>query len=223
MKFAIASSKIWDKNLVTRLESRLNTEIILITSKDQLSYEKLREQNIGKIFFTHWSYLIKSKIFNNFECIIFHMTDLPYGRGGSPLQNLITRGHKTTKISALKCSDGIDTGPIYLKKDLSLKGSALEIFQRASYIIEEMIVELVNKNPIPVQQEGDVVIFERRKQEDSDISKLNDLERIYDYIRMLDADGYPNAYIDNNDIRFEFYAVEPNGDKLEARVRIIKK
>ena len=47
------------------------------------------------------------------------MTDLPYGRGGSPLQNLIVRGHKHTMISAIKCVKELDAGPIYLKKPLT--------------------------------------------------------------------------------------------------------
>lgn len=32
----------------------------------------------------------------------FHMTNFPYGRGGSPLQNLMKRGHHTTTITALR-------------------------------------------------------------------------------------------------------------------------
>ena len=59
------------------------------------------------------------------------MTDLPFGRGGSPLQNLITRGISKTKISALRCNEEIDAGPIYLKRPLSLHGSAEEIYQLA--------------------------------------------------------------------------------------------
>ena len=45
------------------------------------------------------------------------MTDLPYGRGGSPLQNLIINGHKETMMSALRCVQELDAGPIYLKKN----------------------------------------------------------------------------------------------------------
>jgi len=37
-------------------------------------------------------WIILKEIFENYEIILFHMTDLPYGRGGSPLQNLIVRG-----------------------------------------------------------------------------------------------------------------------------------
>ena len=51
---------------------------------------------------------IPTEIFTSFECIVFHMTDLPYGRGGSPLQNLIVRGHKKTKVSALKVVKEVD-------------------------------------------------------------------------------------------------------------------
>ena len=44
------------------------------------------------------------------------MTDLPYGRGGSPLQNLIANKIYDTKISAIRAEGGIDTGRIYLKE-----------------------------------------------------------------------------------------------------------
>jgi len=36
------------------------------------------------------------------------MTDVPYGRGGSPLQNLIVRGHTETKLTALRCVRDLD-------------------------------------------------------------------------------------------------------------------
>ena len=55
------------------------------------------------------------------------MTDLPYGRGGSPLQNLILKGKKTTKITAFKMIDKIDAGPIYLKKIVTRRKSRRNI------------------------------------------------------------------------------------------------
>ena len=44
------------------------------------------------------------------------MTDLPYGRGGSPLQNLILDNKQKTMISAFKMTERMDEGPIYIKK-----------------------------------------------------------------------------------------------------------
>ncbi len=87
------------------------------------------------------------------------MTDLPFGRGGSPLQNLITRGVKSTKISALRCTDVLDGGPIYLKEELSLQGSAEDIYIRADSIIEKMIAAILLTNPEPLEQTGEVVFF----------------------------------------------------------------
>ena len=61
------------------------------------------------------------------------MTDLPYGRGGSPLQNLIVRGHNDTMISAKESVKKILIQGWWLpKKPLSLLGSAEEIFIRAN-------------------------------------------------------------------------------------------
>lgn len=153
------------------------------------------------------------------------MTDLPYGRGGSPLQNLIIHGHKTTKVNAIRVEAGLDTGPVYLKKPLDLSGTATEIFERCSEVIVEMIREIVRENPEQKPQEGEAAIFSRRKPEDSCIAGLSDLSQIYDYIRMLDAEGYPHAFIENNNIRIEFSnaAMDPETNTLQAHVRITQK
>ena len=152
------------------------------------------------------------------------MTDLPYGRGGSPLQNLIIRGHETTKISAIKVSAGIDTGDIYLKKELTLKGTAKNILISATPIIEKMIIEILHTDMTPLVQSGEVVEFKRRKPEDGNIINLNNINQIYDFIRMLDCDGYPKAFIENDFIKIEFSNAEfKSKNNLIANVRIFKK
>lgn len=172
------------------------------------------------IFFPHWSWIVPEEIYSNFRCVIFHMTDLPYGRGGSPLQNLIVRGHKETKISAIVCSKGLDTGDVYLKRELSLEGTAEQILCRASDVIEGMIRDLLEQSPIPVPQDGEVTIFARRTPADGDISRLTNAETVYDYIRMLDADGYPRAFANIGAIAIEFSEAELKDDVVSARVRI---
>lgn len=116
--------------------------------------------------------------------------------GGSPLQNLIVRGYKSTKISAIKVVKELDAGPIYIQQDLSLDGNAQEIFERAANIIfKKMIPDIIFNDPVPKEQKGEVVVFRRRKPEDGEISMDMPLYKIYDYIRMLDAEGYPRAFI----------------------------
>ena len=100
------------------------------------------------------------------------MTDLPFGRGGSPLQNLIVRGITETKISAIQCEAGLDTGPVYLKRPLSLEGTAQEIYSRANKVVESMILDILLHSPVPLSQEGEVVDFKRRVPEDGNMEAL---------------------------------------------------
>jgi methionyl-tRNA formyltransferase len=151
------------------------------------------------------------------------MADLPFGRGGSPLQNLIVKGFKKTRISAFKVEEELDAGPIYLKKDLSLEGSAEEIFKRASKIIfDEMIPYIIKNNPKPTPQKGETTIFKRRNPEDGNIGNLNNLDKIFDYIRMLDAEGYPPAFVKINRVKIEFSNAEKikNGIKVSAEIKL---
>ncbi len=132
------------------------------------------------------------------------------------MQNLILRGHKETKISALRCVKEMDAGPIYFKRPICLQGAASEIFLRAAGIVEEMILEIVDNEPDPKPQKGEPVVFERRKPVESDLAQANigNLNDFFDFIRMLDAEGYPKAFLGVHDHRIELSRVQMEQDKL---------
>tara|TARA_B110000879_G_scaffold185147_1_gene245280 strand:- start:457 stop:1137 length:681 start_codon:yes stop_codon:yes gene_type:complete len=221
----ILSEKSWNQDLVKSLKKK-NDKInwILINKKLDFNIKKLHGINPIKIFIPHWSYIIPEEVFEKYECIVFHMTDLPYGRGGSPLQNLIVLGKEKTKISALKVVKELDAGPIYLKKELNLYGNAEEIFLRANSIIEHMIIEIIVDNLEPKEQIGDIVHFKRRKPKDSNMVDLKEIKDVYNYIRMLDADGYPKAFIENEYFKFEFSNASLNANgNINSEIIIIKK
>lgn len=223
-KFILLSTKPWHDDLFKRLEIRTDETWLRVYHKEDFTFDNLKEFKPETIFIPHWSYIIPDEIFSNFKCIVFHMTNLPYGRGGSPLQNLIVRGHKNTMISALRVEKGIDTGPIYLKKPLSLDGTAQEIFMRASKVIEKMIHQIIDDKITPKKQTGEPVIFKRRKPQDSLMNGLQELMDVYDYIRMLDADGYPSAYFETEYFKIEVTKASlDNQERIEANVRISKK
>ena len=203
-KYAIVSSNSIYKKLKKQLQKGTNIKWLYINNKDKLTAGFLKQKNIEKIFIPHWSFKIPESIYLNFECVLFHMTDLPYGRGGSPLQNLIKLGHKRTKISAIKVMEGVDTGPIYLKRDLELNGTAKEIFLRSSKIIFSMITEIIRDLPKPQKQIGEVVHFKRRKPNQSKITNLKSVDELYDHIRMLDCEGYPKAFLEFENFILEF-------------------
>lgn len=223
--YLFVSSKSWHDELFEDLTKSNDSIWFRIKDKEDLNFEKISKIQPNKIFIPHWSHFIEDEIYLNFECIVFHMTDLPYGRGGSPLQNLIVRGKIETKISALRVEKELDAGPIYLKKALSLVGTAREIFETSSSIVGEMINEIISLDLLPSPQTGEIVIFKRRKQEDGNIAALKNIMEIFDYIRMLDCEGYPNAFLETEFFRFEFFnaKVETNVNEINSNVRIFKK
>lgn len=223
--YILVTGKQWHDDAFEHLtKNRKQENWIRITDKREFNPDNLKRLNPEIVFIPHWSYIISAEIFENFECIVFHMTDLPYGRGGSPLQNLIIRGHEETKVTAIRVEEGIDTGDIYLKKPLKLHGTAEEIFLRSSMIILLMIEEIIDSNIKPVEQRGEITNFKRRKPKDGNIEGLEDPEKMYDYIRMLDAPGYPKAFIEVGNVKLEFSRASLKSDKsIIADVRITKK
>lgn len=222
MKYVIATIKSWNIEEAKRfISANPDLKILLLTDEEKLTYQKIKNFNPKYIFFPHWSWLIPEKIHRNYECVIFHMTDLPFGRGGSPLQNLIDRGINKTRISAVRVIKELDAGPIYLKRNLPLNGSAEEIFKRASKIIfRDMIPYILRNKPQPVSQVGKVMVFKRKTPNQSKIANLNSLKKIYDYIRMLDAEGYPSAFIETPYAKIEFSGAKQKKNYILADAKI---
>lgn len=222
--FLVATIKSWNIENFYKYTKRFTGKWYVISKKEDFTLENLDKIDPKKIFIPHWSWIIPKEIFQKYECVLFHMTDLPYGRGGNPLQNLIVRGIYDTKISAIRIMEEVDAGDIYLKKPLNIEfGTAEEIFKKASDIIYEMIEEILNKNLKPIPQQGEIVRFSRRKPEDGNMEQLNDIKKIYDYVRMLNGEGYPRAFFKIKNIKYEFYNPILKNEELETKVLIKKK
>ena len=127
LNYIIATDKPWHCDYFISNRHKLSGNWSLATCPADLEEQALK-LSPRFIFFPHWSEIVPAKIFEKYDCVCFHMTAVPFGRGGSPLQNLIVRGHTKTVVSALKMNEGIDSGPVYLKRALDLTGSALDIF-----------------------------------------------------------------------------------------------
>lgn len=193
----------------------------LISEPAELTLPALQALAPDLVFFPHWNHLVGDSVLDAFECIGFHETDLPYGRGGSPIQNLIAAGHRSTVISAMRMVTEMDAGDIYLKRDLSLDGAAQEIFTRASHAVAGMIEEIITSKPTPEPQEGAVSTFKRRTPAQSELTAdIDSLDSVFDHIRMLDAEGYPRAFLTVGGLRVEFRRASRQPGVVVADVRI---
>lgn len=113
------------------------------------------------IFFPFWSWKIPKEVFENFNCVGFHMTDLPFGRGGHPYENLRRLGIWNTKMSAFKITDEWDAGDIYLKRDFTIHDTKQKTIDAAIPVISEMIAYITANDPTPTPQVGEVTKFGR--------------------------------------------------------------
>ena len=219
--YVIASSKDWFNKHPKSSEYK-KLSFFYIKDKEALNLDDLGRINPRYIFFPHWSWKVDEKIFKKYECIVFHTAPLPYGRGGSPIQNLILKGYKESPVYALKMNEILDSGPFYDYQEISLKGNLNEIFSRLAFSIEKMILNICKMNPIPIEQVGEVKNFKRLNYKDNELKKSFSLEKIYNHIRMVDGDDYKKAYINFGGYKIEFYDANLENNQLNAKVRILK-
>lgn len=221
-RYVFASRTIWPIEEFLRRRARLPGEWVIVTDKSDLNAEFLKGFAPRYVFIPHWSLIVPKTVLDAHECVGFHMTDLPFGRGGSPLQNLVSRGFKETKLTALRMTERLDAGPVYTKRPLDLSGSAQDIFRRAASTALDIIEWIISHEPAAVEQHGEPTAFARRKPEQSAIPLSGTGESLYDHIRMLDAEGYPHAFTDVGGWHMEFTDASIDGDVLAAKVIISK-
>ncbi len=202
-------------------------EVLIVDHKDLFSVDNVNNFDPDYIFVPHWSWIIPAEIYTKYKCIIFHTADLPSGRGGSPLQNQIISGVKNSYVCAIQCADEVDSGDIYSKEPVYLgRGNIDEILLDISDLIfKKMIPDILERDPVPVPQKGKIVTYKRRTEKQSNIqaSEVTGIDNLYDFIRMLDGEGYPKANLEIGNFKISFSNVSHRGDKLEGRFEIHEK
>jgi methionyl-tRNA formyltransferase len=217
----VAGSKSWNRRVFDEVIAAYPGEWAFAATTAELD-EVVAARIPRRIYFLHWSWIVPDRILAATECVGFHMTDLPYGRGGSPLQNLVVRGHGSTKLTALRMTATVDGGPVYAKRDLDLHGTAEEVYVRTTYLAAEMIRTFLDTDPQPVAQEGEVVAFARRTPSESELPGNLTLPALHDFIRMLDAEGYPHAFLRAHGLRLEFRRAALYDERVEVDVVVTR-
>ena len=209
MNFLVCSSQNWfklskeisDKNLVK-----------FIMCKEDLTIETVDHFKPDYIFFPHWNWIVEKEIHEKYECVVFHTAPLPYGRGGSPIQNLIMEGIKASPVCAIKMTSKLDAGPIYASSNISLTGDLNSIFSRINDAVNELIAKILSEILTPIDQVSEPHIFKKLTQGDNEITAGLKLEEIYDRIRMVDHPDYLSAFIMYGNIKNELSNALKDGD-----------
>tara|TARA_B100000963_G_scaffold210008_1_gene182957 strand:- start:15167 stop:15796 length:630 start_codon:yes stop_codon:yes gene_type:complete len=137
--------------------------------------------------------------FSNFQHnIVIHASDLPKGRGWSPLTWQILEGQNQIPITLFEASSDVDSGDSYFKDKIFLDGNELidEIRSKLAEKIEIMIFRfLSNKRIKPVSQSGHPTFYGRRTPKDSQLDVNKTIAEQFNLLRVCDNKRYP-AYFE---------------------------
>lgn len=185
---------------------------------------ELKRLRPAYVFLLHWRTRVEPRVYEEVATVGFHMTDLPKGRGGSPLQHLILAGKRSTVLTAFRVGAEWDAGPVYARQPLLIEGTARDVYLRSAKLAMMMARRIVAEHTVPQPQVGAATHTRRRAPADSLVPFSSALTgvRLFDFVRMLDADGYPHAFHEAPGWRLTFTEAERRNDEVVATVRFTR-
>lgn len=127
--------------------------------------------------------------------IVVHASDLPQGKGFSPLQWQIAEGRNDIVLTLFEVVEAVDAGPYYLKETMRFDGSELleELHQKMARAIIDLCVRFVAQYDElqPVEQSGTESFYRRRTAADDELDVNKTIAEQFDHLRIANNDTYP--------------------------------
>lgn len=127
--------------------------------------------------------------------IVVHASDLPKGKGFSPMKWLVLEGSDEIVVSLIEAAEKVDSGPVYFKRRIDLDGTELcdEIRSKVGNMVIEMSMHYIeNYGKIePVAQEGEESFYKRRTVKDDEIDPSKSIIQLFNHLRIADNEHYP--------------------------------
>lgn len=138
--------------------------------------------------------IFKNLNLNTFNLVI-HESDLPKGKGWSPMTWQVIEGKNEIPITLFEANEKIDSGGYYIKDKISLSGDELineirEIQAKKSF---EMIEKFLESKPFPdlIKQKGKTTYYKRRNPIDSKLDEKKSIAENFNLLRVCDNENYP--------------------------------
>ena len=139
-------------------------------------------------------------------CLVVHASDLPGGRGWSPLIWQILAGRNDIPVTLLEAADPVDSGAIWHQVWLRFEGHELvDEIHAALFTAELSLMDYAIDHLAeiaPRAQQGEATYYRRRTPEDSRLDPLRPLAEQFNLLRVADPERYP-AFFDYQGHRYE--------------------
>ena len=166
-----------------------NHNISLITKSKDITQGDI-------LFLISCTEIINNQIRKKFkQTLVIHESDLPKGRGWSPLVWQIINGSNTIPVTLLDAADRVDSGDIWKKEFVKLEGHEVadeinaKVFPIKLKLMDFAIKNMDSIKKIP--QEGEPSYFPRRKPEDNELDVNKTIKEQFDLMRTADNERYP--------------------------------
>ena len=217
----VSKNNEWSDSLYRQLSTRSEgVKWIRISNINEISF--VNDFDPDWIFFFHWSHIVSKDTWSAHKCVVLHTSNLPDGRGGSPIQNQIMDGIIKTRVNAIEMTGQVDSGKIYCSTGISLQGSLRDIWMTIASQSFDLIQKCIKENLTPKEQEKIDITRRYRRRRTSSLDLDCETDVLYNQIRMLDGEGYPksNIKIGNFVIEFSRAGYDANGDLIcDARFK----
>ena len=149
-------------------------------------------------FILSYSEVVKQDILcRNKHNLVVHESDLPKGKGWSPLSWQILEGKNTIVVTLFEATEKVDSGAIYLQEDIQFRGNELvdELRQKQADVTIGLCKKFINLYPdivsSPQKQIGEQTIYPRRTPVDSQLDPNKTIAEQFNLLRIVDNGRYP--------------------------------
>lgn len=169
--------------------------------KDPEFVQLLQQINCDVIVVVAFGQILSKEILEmpKYGCINVHASLLPRWRGAAPIQWAILEGDDVTGITTMQMNEGLDTGDILLKKEVSLTNEETgeSLFERLSELGGPLLLETLERaeqgtlSPLPQDDEQSTYA----KMLTKNLGELDftwEAKKLERYVRGLNS--WPSAY-----------------------------
>ena len=129
--------------------------------------------------------------------LVVHESDLPKGRGWSPLTWQILDGADRIPVTLIEATDDVDSGPVYAQRWIAFEGYELIDELRAAqaeatHALCRAFVDVYPESAVQGrEQAGEPTYYPRRRPADSEINPERSLTEQFNQLRVADNRRYP--------------------------------
>ena len=106
-KILCVTYRSWATDIYNALSRDLpNHDFKIINNKSDFDESIIDEFNPDIILWYGWSWIVPDRILDKYTSLCLHPSPLPKYRGGSPIQNQIIDGVKTSAVTIFKMGKG---------------------------------------------------------------------------------------------------------------------